>query len=56
MGDKQPPKELLQALSAMLINNEANTSAPKDTYEFWGTQPVAQFNDDGSAIEVCSAP
>jgi hypothetical protein len=49
MSGQQPPKDIQDALSALLMNDE---NQPKQSYAFWGTQPVAQFNEAGNAIEV----
>ena len=54
----EPPKELKDALSRLLINDQ--TKQPKTSYAFWSTQPVAQFHeeedvgpaeDEGGAID-----
>jgi len=43
MSGSQPPKDIREALGALLIG--ADESRPKDKYAFWGTQPVAQFDE-----------
>lgn len=59
-GDGEPPKDLAkhggdlaEKLKAMLIRNglaeEASTSQRKTSYAFWGTQPVAQFDEPSSS-------
>ena len=48
MSGSQPPKELKDALSALFID----PSQPKDKYEFWETQPVAQFHEDDDQSDV----
>ena len=48
MSDQQPPKDIKDALSALYIDE----NQPKESYAFWGTQPVAQFNESGNAIKV----
>lgn len=36
-------ERLRAALGAITLDEDANK--PKDKYAFWGTQPVAQFNE-----------
>lgn len=43
-----PPKELKDALGALFLD----PSQPKDKYEFWETQPVAQFSEDADSENV----
>jgi hypothetical protein len=33
---------------------DTSRSKPKDTYAFWGTQPVAQFNESSGDEKVNS--
>ena len=50
MSGSQPPKDIKDALSAMVLGGDS--SRPKNKYAFWGTQPVAQFDEAQTSIEV----
>ena len=50
MSGSEPPKDIKDALSALFL--QGNSSRPKDSYAFWGTQPVAQFNETDAAENV----
>lgn len=56
---QQPPKEILEALNALLRQEQQQqqqqSSQPKENYAFWGTQPVAQFNENVRII-LCTYP
>lgn len=49
MSGQQPSKDIKDALSALFLADE---NQPKQSYAFWGTQPVAQFNEASNTIEV----
>lgn len=49
-GGGQPPKDLREALGALLL--DAGGSQPKKNYAFWQTQPVAQFDEALESAEV----
>ena len=52
----QPPEELPDrikaALGALSLDERDSGSRPKQSYAFWGTQPVAQFGEEASTSEV----
>ena len=48
MSGSPKEKEIKDALGALFLD----PSQPKDKYEFWETQPVAQFTEDINP-EVC---
>ena len=50
MSESDPPKDIKDALQALMLNGG---SRPKAKYDFWGTQPVAQFDEDPSIEDVC---
>lgn len=47
-----PAKDIHEALGALM--RDTSRSKPKDTYAFWGTQPVAQFNESPGDEKVKS--
>ena len=51
----EPPQDLQERLRSALgaLTLEHGVAArPKQSYAFWGTQPVAQFNEDPSSAQV----
>lgn len=48
MSGSPKEREIKDALGALFLD----PSQPKDKYEFWETQPVAQFSEDINP-EVC---
>ncbi|KAL4553554.1 hypothetical protein Ndes2526B_g03394 [Nannochloris sp. 'desiccata'] len=53
MSGQQPSKDIKDALSALFLADE---NQPKQSYAFWGTQPVAQFNEASNTIEAADGP
>ena len=44
-------EDIRSMLQAMAVQQQKEKA--KDNYEFWETQPVAQFNEDPSTLPVC---
>lgn len=53
---KAPPPELEERLRAALgAITVADTQRRKDKYDFWETQPVVQFSEEGSSSSSSAA-
>jgi hypothetical protein len=48
-GEGDAPKELRDALSSLFLDQD---NIPKERYQFWETQPVLQFGEEGISEQV----